>query len=150
RHGRVESYLAPIDPGDGQSERFAADKIGELRLARVKDLVFRDARILDQVAKQRAVRLVAPSPLRSAYQVEVSPQGGQRQQVISDVGNDRQSVVARQLVQRADDIVVEKEAGEGIEVAIDQAAVARNLKVRKRLGKREFANVAIRTIGGPI
>jgi len=29
--GSVEGYLATVDPGDGQSKRFAADEIGELR-----------------------------------------------------------------------------------------------------------------------
>src|SRR5712664_1839346 len=56
----VECYLATVDPSNGQSKRFAADEIGELRLPGVQDLVLSDARILDQVAKERAVRLVAP------------------------------------------------------------------------------------------
>lgn len=69
--GTVEGYLAAVDPSDGQSSRFAADEVRELRLPGVQDIVLRDARILDQVAKQRAVRLIAPGPLRGAYQVEV-------------------------------------------------------------------------------
>jgi hypothetical protein len=52
----------------------------------VQDLVLCDARILDQVAKKRAVRLVALGPLRGAYQVEVSLQWRQRQKIIIDVG----------------------------------------------------------------
>ena len=124
-NGSVEGYLAAVDPGDGQSQRFAADEIGELRLPGVQDLVLRDARILDQVAKQRAVRLVAIGPLRGAYQVEVSLQWRQRQKIIVDVGHHRESVMARQLIQSTDDIVVKKEARERLEVTIDQPAVAR-------------------------
>src|SRR5258708_31385821 len=64
-----------------------------------------------------------------------------RSKIIIDVGHDRQSVTARQLIQRTDDIVVKKEAREGLEVAIDQPAVARHLEMRKRLGEREFADL---------
>ena len=41
RNGSVEGYLAAVDPGNGQSERFAADEVGELRLPGVQDLVLR-------------------------------------------------------------------------------------------------------------
>jgi hypothetical protein len=86
RDGSVEGYLSAVDPSNGQSKRFAADEIGELRLPGVQDLVLRDARILDQIAKKRAVRFVALGPLRGAYQVEVSLQWRQRQKIIIDVG----------------------------------------------------------------
>ena len=148
--GRVEGYLATVDPSNGQSKRFAADEIGELRLPGVQDLVFGDARILDQVAKQGAVGFVALGPLRGAYQVEVSLQWRQRQKIIIDVGHHRQSVTARQLIQSTDDIVVKEEAREGLEVAIDQPAVGRHLEVLKGLGEREFADLPIQAIWAPI
>jgi hypothetical protein len=78
RHGIVQGHVAAVDPGDGQSERLAADEIGELRLTRVEDLVLRYARVLDQVAKQGAVGLIALGPLRGADQVEVSLKRRQR------------------------------------------------------------------------
>lgn len=38
RNGAVQRYLAPVDPGDGQSERLTADEIGELRLSGMQDV----------------------------------------------------------------------------------------------------------------
>ena len=66
--------LPPVDPGDGQSERLAADQIGELRLPGMEDLVFCDTRIVDQIAKQRSVRLVTLRPLRRANEIEIALQ----------------------------------------------------------------------------
>src|SRR5882757_932225 len=71
RNRRIERNLAAVDPGYGQSKRFAADEIGELRLPGMKDLVFRNACVRDQIAKQRAVGFVSFGALRRTHQVEV-------------------------------------------------------------------------------
>jgi hypothetical protein len=76
--------------------------------------------------------------------------GRQRQQIVIDVGYHRQSIAAGQLIQCAGDIVVKEELREGLEVAIDQATVASDLEVRKRLGQREFADLPIRAVRVPI
>jgi len=56
--------VAAVDPGDGQSERLAADQIGELRLSEWNISFFATPGIVDQIAKQRSVRLVALRTLR--------------------------------------------------------------------------------------
>src|ERR1700722_16533632 len=73
RNGSVQGDLATVDPGNRQSERLAADEIGELRLPGVQDFLFGATRLFDQEAKQRAVGLIALGPLGRAHQVEVSP-----------------------------------------------------------------------------
>src|ERR1035438_6522343 len=72
RNGIVERDSAAVDPGDGQSERLAADQIGKLGLPGVKDLVPGAARIFNQITKQRAIRLVPFRPLCRAHQIEIS------------------------------------------------------------------------------
>src|ERR1700722_6724899 len=73
RNGPVQGDLATVDPGYRQSLRFAPDEIGELRLPGVQDFLPGAARMVDQVAKQRAVGLITPGPLGRAHQVEVLP-----------------------------------------------------------------------------
>ena len=71
RNGAVQRDLAPVDPGDGQPKRFAADQIRELRLPRMQDVFFGGARMIDQVSEQCAVGLIAPRALRrSAPEIE--------------------------------------------------------------------------------
>jgi hypothetical protein len=119
RNGGVESDLAAVDPGNGQSKRFTADEIGELRLPGVQDLILRTTRIFDQIAKQRSIGLVALGSLCRAYQVEVSLQWRQRKKVVVNIRNHRQFVSTRQPIKRADDIIIEDEVWKGIKVAID-------------------------------
>jgi hypothetical protein len=124
RYGIIQRHLASVDPGDGQAERLAANQIRKLRLPGMQNFFLGAAGMLDQVTKQRAVRLVALRPLRRTHEVELSLQRRQREQIVIDVGHDRQPVAARQSVERTDDIVVEKEASERIEIVVDQAPLA--------------------------
>ena len=62
--------------------------------------------MLDQVSEQRAVGLVAACALRRAHQIEFALQRRQRQKIIINIGDDRQPLAARQLIQRADHVVV--------------------------------------------
>jgi hypothetical protein len=52
RNGSGEHNLATVNSGNGQSERLAADEIGELRLSGVQYFVPGATCIFDQVAKQ--------------------------------------------------------------------------------------------------
>src|SRR5690348_2446100 len=99
------------------------------------------AGMLDQVTKQRTVRLVPLRPLGRTHEVELSLQRRQRKQIVVDVGYDRQPVVARQPVERTDDIIVEKEAGERIEIVVDQASLASQTEVCEGFLERKRANL---------
>ena len=107
-----------------------------MRLPGVQDLVLRTARMLDQIAKQRSIGLVAFGPLRRADQIEVSLQWRQRKEVVVNIRNHRQFVSTRQPIKRADDIVIEEEVRKRIKVAMDQPAVARRLEMREGFGER--------------
>src|SRR6185312_10636784 len=74
RHGIIECHLASIDPGNGQAEGLAANEIRELRLPGMQNGFLRAAGMLDQITKQRAVRLVSLRPLRRTHEIELSLQ----------------------------------------------------------------------------
>jgi hypothetical protein len=72
----------------------------------MQDVFLGAACMLDQVSEQRAVGLVAACALRRAHQIEFALQRRQRQKIIINIGDDRQPLAARQLIQRADHVVV--------------------------------------------
>ena len=98
---------APIDPGDSQAQRLAAHQIGELRLTRMENVLLRHAGIVDEVAKERAVRLVALGALSRADDIEGSPERRPGEQVVVDIGDDGLLVTSGEPIQCRRHILVE-------------------------------------------
>ena len=96
----MQRDAAPVDPGDPQPERLAPDQVGELRLVGVEDLVLADCRMIDEVSEQRAVRLVALGTFGGADEVELAPQRRRREEVVIDIGDDREAMAPPQHLQR--------------------------------------------------
>src|SRR3984957_20800600 len=69
-HGRSQFDVAPVDPGDRQAERLAADHVGELRLPGMQDLIQGNAGVLQQIAEESPVRLVAARLFGRENQIE--------------------------------------------------------------------------------
>src|ERR1700730_17773383 len=68
--------IAPVDPGDRQAQRLAADHVGVLRLAGVQNLRNRHASVGDQVAEEGPARLVDASPFSRTYEIDAAGNRG--------------------------------------------------------------------------
>src|SRR6202035_353848 len=95
-----ERQSPSVNPGNRQSQRLSANKVGELRLTGMEDRIHWKIGATKEVPKQRAIRLVAPRTFGGAYQVEVNIQWRRLEQVIIDVRNDCQPVSAFQSSKR--------------------------------------------------
>jgi hypothetical protein len=77
RHTRVQVDATAVDPAHRQAERLATDHVGELRLTRVQDFRHIDPCVCDELAEQRAVRLVTTGSFGRADQIKfpIKPSG---------------------------------------------------------------------------
>src|SRR5262249_55945840 len=142
-NGVVQGDAAAVDPGDGQAQRLATDKIGELGLPTMQDIGVRHAGMRDEISKQRAVRVVALGALRGADEIEGSLQRGRREQIVLDIRHDRELIAAPEPIERRQYVVVKREARERIEIVTYQMRIAANPEFRERIGKRRPADLAI-------
>jgi hypothetical protein len=99
RYRRVQIDTAPVDPGNRETEGFAARQVSELRLADVEDFVARDARMRHEISEQRAVGFVASCTLCGTHQVELAAKRGRSQKIVIDVRDDGQSVTPAQRIE---------------------------------------------------
>ena len=106
--------------------------------------------VRDQIAKQRAVRLVALRPLRRANQIERAPQRRGGKQVVIDVGDHCQPVALGQPVERWRHVGEQCQPGERIEISLDQPGRPLDPEMIEGLRERQLADVAIAPIGLPI
>src|SRR5689334_2955187 len=107
----------------------------------MQDLVARCARMREEMAEERAVGLVAVRALGGADEIEFTLERGRPEQVVVDVGNDRELVFARERVQRRLHVGIELESRKCVEVARDQPTVAAQAEMRERLLEREPADL---------
>ena len=80
--------------------------------------------MLDQIAKQRSVRLIAACTFGGTYQVEIAIKPSRGKEVIVDIGNDGQAESASQNVEGLRNVRIEVELGKGFEVAPNQRRIA--------------------------
>ena len=86
----------------------------------MQDFVAVACRMRDQVAKERAIRFVAFRPFGCADEVEGAPERRGGKEVVVDVGDHRQPIALGQLLERGRDIGKLRQAGERIEISLDQ------------------------------
>jgi hypothetical protein len=116
----------------------------------MQDLVESNARLRDEIAEERAVGLVAARPLGGADEREVAAERRCREEVVIDVGDDRETVALLQPRQRRRDIGIEREAREGGEIALDERRTAGDAEMREGFGERCLADLLVGPIRLPV
>ena len=150
RHGRVQRDAAAVDPRDRQAQRLAADHVRELRLAGMQDVVAAASGMRRSDSGTACRPACSPSPAGRADQVEGAPQRRRGKEVVIDVGDHGQPVALGQPVERWRHVGEQRQAGERIEISLDQPGRSLDSEVLEGLRQRQLADVAIAPIGLPI
>src|SRR5262245_35133118 len=109
----------------------------------MQDGFHRDAGVREKMAKEGPVGLVALGALRRSDEIERALERRCGQQIIIDIGNDGELEMARETLERGGHIIIEVEAGKGVEVAGDAIGVAIDSKRREGGGQTFTADLMV-------